>query len=318
MDQPDMDKMREKHSQRFWLLVSLGAHTGWGAYPVLARYLQTVSLLPGLSLLALSNLILSGITGVASIWRHRAIILRSPILWYFSGVVVLRAITHIFALRYTLAIYVQLVTLMTPFLVIALSAIFFRERIPPFTGRAVLLSTVGACLMMSDEITLAGIRLTLAPSDTIGITLAFISSCFLALYMVLIRRSAKLNVPGEAIFSVQLVSLAVATGLLSLLLGEDWGLWLDMGVSDWFVFLAYTFIALLGANIMQIGALRELGAPMVSSLMPWRLVSTLFISALILGERLSSPLQGSGAVVVLLSITWYLRRQRVTHNEATA
>ena len=40
-----------------WLALALLAQMGWGAYPVLLRYLQTVSGLPGLSLLAAGNLV---------------------------------------------------------------------------------------------------------------------------------------------------------------------------------------------------------------------------------------------------------------------
>ena len=38
-----------------WIFAALAAHTGWGAYPVFGRYLQTVTLLPSMSLLALGS-----------------------------------------------------------------------------------------------------------------------------------------------------------------------------------------------------------------------------------------------------------------------
>jgi drug/metabolite transporter (DMT)-like permease len=44
-------------------------------------------------------------------------------------------------------------------------------------------------------------------------------------------------------------------------------------------------------------------------MMAWRLVSALFFAALLLGERLSSWIQLLGAVVVLVTITWYLWQQ---------
>ena len=41
-----MEKSLIQRSNWFWLAATLMAQTGWGAYPVMARYLQTVSDLP--------------------------------------------------------------------------------------------------------------------------------------------------------------------------------------------------------------------------------------------------------------------------------
>ncbi len=46
---------------------------------------------------------------------------RSRSILVFALIVVLRSVTNIYAARFTLAIYVQLITLMTPFIVAGLS-----------------------------------------------------------------------------------------------------------------------------------------------------------------------------------------------------
>ncbi len=69
-----------------------------------------------------------------------------------------------------------------------------------------------------------------------------------------------------------------------------------MQTLDWLIFAILSLGILAGANIAQIGSIRHLGAAMVSSTMAWRLVSTLFLAALLLGERLASPLQLLGVV----------------------
>ena len=56
--------------------------------------------------------------------------------------------------------------------------------------------------------------------------------------------------------------------VLSLLLREDWGQWLRIGRIDWAVELAHMLLVVIGANGLQIGALRHLGAPTVSTMMP--------------------------------------------------
>ena len=48
-----------------WIIIAVLAQLGWGGYPVFLRYLQTVSEIPGLSLLAMGNLLVLLIVGVA-------------------------------------------------------------------------------------------------------------------------------------------------------------------------------------------------------------------------------------------------------------
>jgi len=292
------------------MLAALGAHTGWGAYPVLARYLQTVSRLPSMSLLFLGNLLVLIPLGGVVLPRTDPRVFRSRVLWLFALVVVGRAVTNLLAARFTLAIYVQLITLMTPFLVALLSATLLREPIPPYTGRAIVFSLTGALLMMSANVGATGVSLALAPTDWWGIGLAFVSSFFLASYMIIVRRTIHHELPGEVVFFTQVVTLVGITAGLSLLLREDWSQWRAIGPMDWLVFAAFSGGVLLGANMGQIGALRRLGAPLVSTLLPWRLVSALTVAALLLGERLTTLWQGIGALVVLVTLSWYLWQQR--------
>ena len=293
-----------------WVLVALAAHTGWGANPVFLRYLQTVSHLPSMSLLAVGNTLVLVLLALYVLPRLNLRAFRSPVLWLFPIIVVSRAITHMLATRFTLAIYVQLITLMTPFVVALLSTIFLRERLPRYTGRAITFSLMGALLMMSGDIGQEGLRLALTPSDWWGIGLALISTLSLATYMIVVRRTAQHQVPVTAVLVVQIGALVGVTGALSLLLGEDWSRWRALGTTDWLVFAAFTLGVLVGANLGQIGALRHLGAPLVSSLLGWRLVSALIVAGNFLGEQLTSFWQVMGALIVLVTITWYLWQQR--------
>ena len=47
----------------------------------------------------------------------------------------------------------------------------------------------------------------------------------------------------------------------------------------------------------------------MSSIMAWRLVSALILGNIVLGERLQTVWQVVGAIIVLVTITWYLSRQ---------
>jgi len=292
-----------------WYVVALAAHTGWGVYPVLGRYLQTVSGLPSMSVLVIGGLPLTVWLCVAILPRHGWRIYASPVLWVFGVVTVLRSVTNILSQRYTLAIYIQLIGLLTPFLVVLLSRIMFKARPPRFTWPALSLITLGALLMMSD-IGATGMTITLTATDWIGIGLALASSLFLALYMILVRRTAHTAASGVAVLAFQTVLIQISALSLSLFWGEDWGRWRTIGAQDWAVFIAYSLLVVVLANGLQIAAIRRLGAPMVSSLMGWRLVATLSMGVLLLGEHLTSLWQGMGMLLVLGTITWYLSRQR--------
>lgn len=291
-----------------WLSLALLAHTSWGAYPVLARYLQTVSQLPSMALLALGNLIALLIYAPFVLRQLDWGVLRSRALWGFALIVVLRAITNLLAARFTLAIYVQLITLMTPLLVALLSAGLFREPLPQRTWPAIGLSLLGALLLISGDFA-GGLWLVDGPGHWLGLALACCSTLCLALYMLLVPRMVKAAVPAASVLLVQLVALTVVSAGLSLLLGEDWGRYAALAVPDWLVFLAFVILVLLGANLGQIAALHHLGAPLVSSTMAWRLVATLGLAAALLGEQLRSFWQLGGAVLVIGTLSAYLWHQ---------
>jgi drug/metabolite transporter (DMT)-like permease len=300
-----------------WLFAALAAHTAWGAYPVFARYLQTISLLPSMSLLVIGSLISLAGTTLITRPKLKASLFRSRLIWVFIIVIATRAITNLLAARFTLSIYVQLITLMTPFLVVLLSATLLRDEIPRYTGRAIFLALIGALLMMSGDIGEAGMHFSLSTDDWIGIGLALGSSLALALYMILIRRGVRHHIAGESMLLIQLLTIFAVSLPLSLLLGEDWGHWGQLQTADWLVFACFSLGVLLGANLGQVSALRQLGAPMVSSLLAWRLVSALIFGALLLDERLTSLWQLLGALIVLLTISWYLWQQRTPKPEVS-
>ena len=151
-----------------WLSLALIAQLGWGAYPVLLRYLQTVSLLPSLSLLALGNFLVLLLV-LAARWRQvEWRIFRLPLLWLFGGLVVLRGITNLLATRYTLAIYAQLIYLMTPFIVALLSRLVLHEQLPRHTFKALTLCLVAALLLMAGDFEAVGSGTAVSRNDLLG------------------------------------------------------------------------------------------------------------------------------------------------------
>jgi drug/metabolite transporter (DMT)-like permease len=294
-----------------WLGVTLLAQTAWGAYPVFARYLQTVSQLPSMSIIASGSFVALVVVGSVFMRRIQVRDLISKQLLIFAAIVVGRGISNFLATRFTLATYVLLITLLTPFLVAILSTAVWHERLPRYTGRALALGLLGVLLIIGVDFINGQTQPTADRTDWLGIMLAAASSLLLALYMIAVRRSVIHDIRGEELLVVQLFALMVAGLGLSLLLGESWQAWQQIGAVDWFIFGLLAVGVLAGANIAQIGSIRHLGAALVSSTMPWRLVSVLAVSALLLNEHLTSPWQLLGVVIVIATVTWYLWAQHV-------
>ncbi len=296
-------------AQWHWLTLALLSQFGWGAYPVLLRYLQTVSHIPSLSLLAVGNLLVLTLV-VAVRWRQIAWHdFQLPLLWLFGSLVVLRGITNLLATRYTLAVYAQLIYLMTPFFVALLSRLVLREQLPRHTFKALSLCLIGALLMMVGNLGDVTTGTAVLHTNWTGIALAIASTFFLALYMLVTKRTVKYNASGDSLLIVHLTSLFVFSGIGSAILGENWQKWQSLQRSDWLVFGVFAFGVLLGANLVQLRSIQQLGAPLVSSLMASRLISTLLFAGFLLNERLTSGWQLMGAGVVLVTLTWYLRQR---------
>ncbi|MEM6530840.1 MAG: EamA family transporter, partial [Chloroflexota bacterium] len=228
------------------IFISLLAHASWGMYPVLARYLQTVSDLPTLSILAAGNIIPLVILSRYLFGHLDLSVFRQRIIWIFAAIVVFRAITNIASARFTLSIYVQLITQATPFVVILISTVIFREQLPRFTIPAVTVALVGSVMMIGPNF--GNIPDDPTRRDWLGITLAMMSVISLGTYMVLVKRSMHSDVSSETLLMVQLIAIIVVGGIASFALGEDWGSYLRMGWMDWGVFLLFAFLVFIGAN----------------------------------------------------------------------
>jgi drug/metabolite transporter (DMT)-like permease len=181
-----------------------------------------------------------------------------------------------------------------------------RENLPRNTWLALIFSALGSLLMLSSEIGVDGVRFALTRSDWAGIGLALSSAIFLALYMIATGRTARIELSGWTVLFFQSFVILTVSLTVSLLIGEEWSRWGDLGARDWLVMAIFGLLILVWANGLQIAALRKVGAPIVSSLMGWRLVSTLLLGMVLLGEGLESLWQGVGMAIVLGTLTWYL------------
>lgn len=292
----------------FGLFLGLSAHLIWGSYPVIAKKLLLV--LPPFALVAV------GYTGV--------LILMSPVLvkhswtqslknrsaWLLMFVGAVRMVTNILSIQATRASYVQLINLLTPFVVAIVGRAFFREKIPPYTFSALTVSSLGSILVILREPSLSIFQDEWKLNDTIGISLAMFSNIFLAFYVLLTRyEQTSHKISSVVLFAQQSVVLMLTGFVASFFLQENWYSWLRMSWEMWGLFIALLVVNLIAGNLIQINSLSLLGAALFTSLMGARLVAALVLSAVLLSEPLKSGWQALGAFLVIGAVMVYMLLQ---------
>ncbi len=290
------------------LVLGVTAHLSWGSYPVIAKKLLLV--LPPFALVAVGYagvlLIMSPVLLKYS-WKNS---LSNRSAWLLMLVGAVRMVTNIISIQATRAAYVQLINLLTPFIVALIGRAFFREAIPAYTFSALAISSIGSILVIIREPSLAIFQGEWQMRDTLGISLAMFSNVFLAFYVLLTRHEqATRGVNTIVLFSQQCVVLLLTGLIASICLKEDWHSWLVMSKEMWLLFACLIIINLIAGNLLQIKSLSTLGSALFTSLMGARLVAALVLSALLLSEPLKSWWQALGATLVIVSVMGYMLLQ---------
>ncbi len=294
-----------------WSFVGMGvvAQFIWGSYPVFAK--RAMAEVPKFSLLLMATTA----TMLASLWVIRrsdkrtwgeifGLLLRARALWGLAFFVVLRSVTNLLAVDMTRATWAQLIYLLTPFVVAILGSAFFGEQTPRFTYRALLLSTLGAMMVLVEDWShaLAGF----SARDGWGLAVATFSMISLSVYFLMIRRSSRSNASNGLIMFQQSVAMATTYLALTLLTGEDWGRWAQATPAGLFYAFSVITIVQMGGNLLQITAIGGASPALITSLMPLRLISAIVLGWFVLGEQLKTPWQWTGAVIVLTTVSGYL------------
>ncbi|NOX62023.1 MAG: DMT family transporter [Chloroflexi bacterium] len=312
------------HSQKparavsIWPYVWLGVlgHAIWGGYPVMAK--RAIADVPKFSLLFLASTAAT-LMGLWLVRHHDRMSWRAmwrgmryePMMWGLAFFVVARSVSNIMAISLTQAVWVQLIYMLTPFLVALLGLLLFRDPAPPYTFRALFFSSVGAVLMLVED--WSQVLTAFTPRDLAGLAVAFFSALALAMYFQMVRRSQLREATRGLIMVQQGVAMAATFLALSLFNGEDWSRWATASTGGLWAALAAIFVVQVGGNLVQITALGGVNPALITSMMALRLISALVLGGLILGEHLTQPTQWLGAVIVTITVTIYLWLQNMRH-----
>lgn len=282
----------------------LAAHTGFGSSVVLVKYL--LGHLPPFRLMVIPF----GLAGPLIYLIARRDIkwsdFRSVQAWMLTGVVVARSVTKLMALQFTLATYVQLIDLTVPFLTAIIAWMMLRETMPPWTLRALIATTIGSLLVI--VINPFDMQLPNGSSDRIGIALALCSSTAFAVNVVYTRHLTTHELDPTSIFFQRVIVIAATYGVLSAIAREGWEPFAQLTVSGWAVYILLV-AAITSGGFTQVLSVSRVKATLFSALLSWRLLVVLGAGWVLLGEWLTSIWQGVGVVIVILSITLYLRHQ---------
>lgn len=258
--------------------------------------------------------------------------------------IVARYGTTFYSTGYTSAVYVQLIGLLSPFFISFLNYCFLRHspdgKLDSLSWRtfiALLFTIIGSVLIIlggiktntigqndtywsflfNFDINLKKIGSDLTYRDYIGMSLAFLSTFLISVYMVTLRlcvtnkscRSSAWLTDGENFFLFQNFATFI-TFIGPSLEFEDWSPWTRLTMSDWVIFFTFSILVVLVATLSSITAIQKLGAAAVGSSTSLRMVSAIVFSEIMLGESMQSAWQFLGSVIVLISVTAFLYWQR--------
>jgi drug/metabolite transporter (DMT)-like permease len=313
-----MSRVNHLATTNTWVLnantvgLALFAHTGFGLYVVLVKYL--LDYLPRFAMLAAAFSLAVPVTffvarrhwGWSDFWSAQ--------VWVLCGLVAARSVSKLLAVQFTLASYVQLIDLSVPFFTPIIASLLLQESMPSRTLTALGVTGLGSFFVIA--VNPFAIQLPNGSADLFGIALALVSSLMMASGVVYTRYLTNKRLNPAGVFFQQVFSTAVVYILLSLLTAESWQPFASLSASTWAVFALMTTFGLIGGGLSQVFAISRINTTLFSILLSWRLVAAVGLGWILLGERLTSFWQLLGIVIVVLTLTLYLRHQALARPQA--
>lgn len=293
-----------------WIFFALISHTAWGAYPVLVRYLQKSMGISTMSLSATANSLALLLLLLFVGKRIHLCSIKFIDLLSYSVVIISRNTVNLYAAQLTYATNVQLFSLLAPFIVALISALFYKEALPRHIGKALMISLGGSLLIILGGPKDLSTSLSVKNSQNLlGIGLSVLGGILMAFLLLEIRRIGKRTVSSETLAFYQFATLALFMTSGSIALGENWQPWLTLPFSGIIAFLVFVLVVLLLGTMLQNNAIKNLGAPVYSIIQAIRLIATIGFSWVLLGEGVETPLQWIGVISVIMTITGYMISQ---------
>ena len=293
-------------------LLAVAGHTGFGLYVVLIKFLS-----PRLPIMLGLGFSFS-LTALVALWLARKELrwqdFGQPTVWVLSVVLIVRSVSKLVAVQYTLATYVQLIDMIVPFLTPIAAWLLMRERIPPRTVPALIATSIGSFLVITTDP--FNVHLPTGHSDLVGIAIALGSSMAMAFLVSYMRQMSTVTFSPARVCFFQSLSLATAYWTLGAATGERLDAFVALSPKIWAVYGFFTLFAVVGATITQVLAISRTNSSLYSSLLSWRLIVAVAVGWPLLGEHLQSWWQAAGILIVVASLTLYLQYQARRYRRA--
>jgi len=289
-----------------WLLLGCLTHLAWGLYPVFARYLQVVLGFDGVLVLVVASSIaflIVQLTTCGGLGGEAGVRIGVPYMLLTMG----RSVTNMISAKFTIVLFVGLITTLGPFAVALLSRIVLNERLPRFFILALVAMTIGSLLTVAGQSNLQGV--VLSGSDIIGMSIALLS-IFISAGMRIFMKISSSSLSQNTLVSWQLMTALPMAGLASVATPKSaWQRLWHVSLYDISVMLAFSLTLFVFASSVQVSVVRRLGPSADASLQPLRLVSTIAAGYAVLGEPVRSAASWAGLTIIVAALTAYLAAQ---------
>lgn len=201
-----------------------------------------------------------------------------------------------FALLYSQASYVTIVSLLSPIVLILLSVKFFHDTINRRIAAGVTLAMIGAMVLVLLPVAFTQNGTTFYPIATV---LAVINFVFYGLVFIYMRRANERGVPMPAVIGMSALIVAASSLVLFAVVGNHQAVPHD---GLFFVAVIYSgvVVALIG-RAMNIKAYEHIGASIMSAIAYFEMFVAILIPVIVLHERLS-PTTVAGGIIILIGV----------------
>ena len=143
-----------------------------------------------------------------------------------------------------------LLRLLAPFFVSMLSRVWLKETLPKYTWLSIGFTLIGTVLLLSGE--MGGDAFShLTLGDALGMSLQVVSTFCLAVFLILVKRSAANYSRGDVLLS-QFLAVIFLSPVCSVAIGDDWGVWNHLEAQDWVLVVVFGFGVFSFGNAFQI------------------------------------------------------------------
>lgn len=205
-------------------------------------------------------------------------------------------ITYTIAIYQSQASYVAILTLITPVILMIISARIFRDKVSRRSLAGVTLAIIGALVLVVLPIALKQNSVVFYPSATVLTLVQCVAYAYGIVYM---RRANEDGIAMPAVIGVTAVATTAVAALLFAVYGNHAQTSSDVGF--WLAVIYSGVVASLIARAINVLSYERIGAAVIAALTYFETFIAILIPVFVLHEQLS-PAMVLGGILILLGV----------------